>query len=91
MNNPSGGDGTLDVFGIKLLNNRAVMPTRGTADAAGCDLYSVEDVIIQPGSRTLVGTGLAMQFPKTLKLPIAPAWTMSIAAWDSIRRCRAGS
>ena len=64
MDNSLGGDGTLDVFGIKLLNNRAVMPTRGTADAAGCDLYSVEDVIIPPGSRTLVGTGLAMQFPK---------------------------
>lgn len=48
---------------IKLLNNKAIMPTRGTEHSAGFDLYAPERVDIPAGQSYLVGTGLAMAIP----------------------------
>jgi deoxyuridine 5'-triphosphate nucleotidohydrolase len=44
---------------FKFLNKHAKMPMKGTPDSVGYDLYSSEDVVIKPGERSLVGTGLA--------------------------------
>lgn len=41
----------------------AKLPTRGSAESAGYDLYSAQNVTIQPHKTTLVGTGLRMQLP----------------------------
>ena len=50
---------------IKKLNEKAVLPSYGSASAAGADLYSCEDEItIAPGETKLVHTGLAMQIPE---------------------------
>ena len=49
---------------IKLLNNKAKMPTRGSEKAAGYDLYSTIDATIMPHETVKVGTGLSMQPPK---------------------------
>lgn len=51
---------------IKKLNANATIPTRGSEDAAGYDLYAcIEDVLpIHPGETILVPTGLAMAIPK---------------------------
>ena len=49
---------------IKLLNNKAKMPTRGSEKAAGYDLYSTKDATIMPHETVKVGTGLAIQPPK---------------------------
>lgn len=48
---------------IKKLTNTAKIPTRGTPFAAGADLYAdiPEEVIIFPGERVKIHTGLAMQ------------------------------
>lgn len=54
---------------IKLLNDTATVPTFGSVDAAGCDLYANltaegGSVTIAPGTTYLVKTGIAMEIPK---------------------------
>ena len=54
---------------IKRLNDTATIPTFGSADAAGCDLYAnlaAENgsVTIAPGVTYFVKTGIAMEIPK---------------------------
>lgn len=48
---------------IKLLNDNAQMPTRGTEHSAGFDLYAPERVDIPAGQSYLVGTGLSFAIP----------------------------
>ena len=50
---------------IKLLNEQAKIPTRGSSCAAGYDLYAAiaEPVTIYPGTNVPVGTGIAMEIP----------------------------
>lgn len=48
---------------VKKLVKDAVIPQRAHADDAGVDLSSVEDVILAPGQRALVGTGIAIALP----------------------------
>ena len=51
---------------IKKLDADAVLPTRGSSQAAGYDLYakSSEDTVIPPHKTVMVGTGLAMEIPE---------------------------
>lgn len=49
---------------IKKLHPDAKMPHRGTADAAGFDLYSTSSVELRNGVPTMVPTGLAFEIPK---------------------------
>ncbi|MEV0365308.1 dUTP diphosphatase [Nocardia fusca] len=39
------------------------MPTRAHAGDAGVDLCTAEDVVLEPGERVLVGTGIAVALP----------------------------
>lgn len=50
---------------VKKLKENAVLPTYGSAYAAGADLYACleEDVTIAPGQTVFVPTGLAMELP----------------------------
>lgn len=48
---------------IKLLNEQAKMPVRGSDEAAGLDLFTTESVTIPPGHRALLKTGVAMSLP----------------------------
>jgi dUTP pyrophosphatase len=57
---------------IVKCNELAQVPTRGSNDAAGSDLYSTEQTTILPGQRKLIGTGLKMQIPKDVYGRIAP-------------------
>lgn len=45
---------------IKLLNDDAKPPVRGSSQAAGLDLHSVEDAIILPGVSAVLKTGLSI-------------------------------
>lgn len=56
---------------IKLLTKTAQIPTRGSAGAAGFDLYSDEDCILQPGSIKLISTGIALQMPESQEQDIS--------------------
>ncbi len=50
---------------IKKLNEKAVIPTRGSEYAAGYDLYACinEDVTIAPHETVKIGTGLSIAVP----------------------------
>lgn len=50
---------------IKILNKNAIVPTHGSAEAAGWDLYNAgSDVIIPAGQTVKIGTGIAIELPK---------------------------
>ena len=46
---------------IKKLDENAIIPTRGSPNAAGLDLYSNESLYFAPGDRVFVRTGIAIQ------------------------------
>lgn len=50
---------------IKRLNKLAKIPTRGTTESAGYDLYAAtdKDIQIPPHSNVKIGTGIAMSIP----------------------------
>lgn len=50
---------------IKKIKENAIIPTRGSASAAGYDLYACidEDVVIPAGKTVKIGTGLALALP----------------------------
>lgn len=49
---------------IKKLRADAKLPSYGSADAAGADLCSVDEVTVSPGETVLVHTGLALEIPR---------------------------
>lgn len=54
---------------VKKLNPAATIPTFGSDEAAGCDLYAnLADeggmVVIRPGTKRFIKTGIAMEIPK---------------------------
>ena len=55
----------MDKIRVKKLKETAIMPTYGSAEAAGADLYAClsEAVTIQPGESVFVPTGLALEIP----------------------------
>ena len=48
---------------IKLLSDKAKLPTRGSEEAAGWDLYAATDTIIPPHSTVKVSTDIAIEIP----------------------------
>ena len=81
---------------IKKLDERAIIPTYGTANAAGADLYAVldENVTLMPGETKLINTGLAYEIPEgyvgllfarsglSTKQGLAPATKVSVIDSD---------
>lgn len=63
---------------IKKLHPLAQTPAYETRDAAGFDLASVEDVVINPGETVLIPTGLAVQVDPNCELQIRPRSGMSL-------------
>lgn len=49
---------------FKKLHPAAVAPVRGSAQAAGLDLCTVESAVIGPGVRALLKTGIAIALPE---------------------------
>jgi len=62
----------LSTLNFKRLDPRAVLPTRGSAYAAGLDLYSIEDIHIPPHQRVLARTGLVVAIPHGFYGRVAP-------------------
>ena len=56
----------MEAIAVKKLRNGAILPTYGSAEAAGADLYACidADMVIQPGESAFVPTGLAMEIPR---------------------------
>ncbi|MCU1266390.1 MAG: hypothetical protein JWM21_2708 [Acidobacteria bacterium] len=65
-------DTETETLEFQRLDPEAVLPTRGSAAAAGLDLYSIEPVRLEPGDRVLVRTGLAVAIPEGFYGRVAP-------------------
>ena len=50
---------------IQKRKKNARIPTRGSAQAAGCDLYACleQEVVIPPHESAMIGTGLSVEIP----------------------------
>ena len=60
------GEGNMEPIRVKKLHHMAKLPTYGSAEAAGADLYACleEPVIIGPGETAWISTGIALEVPK---------------------------
>ena len=56
----------MSVIPVKKLRPNAILPTYGSAEAAGADLYACleEEISIAPGETYFVPTGLALEVPR---------------------------
>ncbi len=56
----------MNTIRVKKLRSDAKLPTYGTAEAAGADLYACvdEDVVIAPGETAWISTGIAVEVPR---------------------------
>ena len=63
---------TIDVLRFKQLDEKAMLPQRGSALAAGLDVCSIEDIELQPKQRAVVRTGLAVAIPPGFYGRVAP-------------------
>jgi dUTPase len=61
-----------ETLAFQRLDPEAVLPTRGSAAAAGLDLYSIEPMRLEPGDRVLARTGLAVAIPEGFYGRVAP-------------------
>ena len=56
----------MSIVRVKKLKTQAILPSYGSAEAAGADLYACldDDITITPGTTAFIPTGLAMEIPK---------------------------
>ena len=62
----------MPTLNFKRLDPRATLPTRGSAASAGLDIYSIEDITIEPKQRVLARTGIAVAVPLGFYGRVAP-------------------
>ncbi|KZT04096.1 dUTP diphosphatase [Laetiporus sulphureus 93-53] len=57
-------------------------PYKGSAEAVGWDVKSIQDIDIPPHSRMLIGTGLAVDPPKWTYIQVAPRSGLALKGID---------
>lgn len=64
----------IENINVKKLNDLAKLPTRGSSDAAGYDLYAAtsHNIEIQPHTTVKIGTGLSFELPQGTFAAIFP-------------------
>jgi deoxyuridine 5'-triphosphate nucleotidohydrolase len=60
------------VINFRRLDPKATLPTRGTPNSAGLDLYCIDDLRIEPKTRVRARTGLSTAIPEGFYGRIAP-------------------
>lgn len=63
---------------IKKVRPNAITPTYGSEEAAGFDLYSTIDIILDPGDRALIPTGLVFNINPGFEVQIRPRSGMAL-------------
>jgi dUTP pyrophosphatase len=63
---------------IKKIRPNAITPTYGSEEAAGFDLYSTIDIMLDPGDRALIPTGLVLNTPKGFEVQVRPRSGMAL-------------
>ena len=64
---------------IRVAKNseNAIIPTRGSVDAAGWDLYASESILIEPHGKGLIKTDITIEIPSGFYGRVAPRSGMS--------------
>ena len=57
---------------VEKINEKAIIPNYAHEGDAGLDLYSVEKLVLAPGERVLVHTGIKIELPKNTEAQIRP-------------------
>ena len=57
---------------ISKISGDAKLPSYAHEDDVGMDLYSVEELVIKPMERKLVGTGIKIELPKNIEAQVRP-------------------
>lgn len=57
---------------VQRINDKAKLPMYAHNGDAGMDLFSVDEVEIQPGERMLIHTGIKIQLPENTEAQIRP-------------------
>lgn len=57
---------------IEKINEKAIIPNYAHKGDAGMDLYSVEEVVLEPMQRKLVHTGIRIELPPNTEAQIRP-------------------
>lgn len=70
----------MQILEIKKINAEALLPIRQTVQSAGYDLsaFLTEDIVLAPGERTLIPTGIMMAIPEGLEGQIRPRSGLAI-------------
>lgn len=63
---------------VKRLNAKAYLPTKGSEQAAGYDLYSVEQLTVGAKQKALISTGISMAIPQGNYGRVAPRSGLSV-------------
>ena len=57
---------------VEKINEKAIIPNYAHEGDAGLDLYSVDKLVLAPGERALVHTGIKIELPKNTEAQIRP-------------------
>jgi dUTP pyrophosphatase len=57
---------------VTKLDPHAILPARGSPEAAGYDLFSIDSYVVMPGCRVVVSTGISVHLPPGTYGRIAP-------------------
>lgn len=57
---------------IRKIHDKAIIPSYAHEGDAGLDLYAVNEVVLKPGERGLVHTGIQIELPKNTEAQIRP-------------------
>ncbi|WP_297429115.1 dUTP diphosphatase [Clostridium sp.] len=60
------------ILKVKKVDHKAILPNYAHAGDAGLDLYAVKELILKPGERGLVHTGIQIELPKNTEAQIRP-------------------
>jgi len=57
---------------IKKIDHKAIIPNYAHEGDAGLDLYAIKELVLNPGDRGLVHTGIQIELPKNTEAQIRP-------------------
>ena len=69
---------TVALLYVQPLKPEAHIPTKGTPESIGYDLYSTETIVILPSEQQMIGMGIAIQVPISTYGHIAPHSRLSV-------------
>lgn len=57
---------------VEKIHDKAIIPNYAHEGDAGLDVYSVERVVLNPGERALIHTGIKIELPKNTEAQVRP-------------------